>query len=338
MAKKRHAKIAVAVYGPCLVAALFASWSQLPATADELVVTAREVDDRKAVFATVRSIDVALARARIGGTVEALAVDEGSLVGAGDLLGRVVDPKLPLELAAVDARIRALESQRQLADLELKRIRSLRATGTASQARLEQAVAESDSASAALAAMRSERAVVAARLAEGDILAPQGGRVLRVHVTEKSVVTAGETIATLATEAYILRLELPERHARFFTVGDRVLVGARGMAEPAPEDRAALTEGRIRQVYPEIIQGRVIADATAPGLGQYFVGERVRVLVATGRRAAIVIPEDYLIIRDGLSYVRLNDGTETAVQTGFPADGGLEILTGLRPGDILVKP
>lgn len=338
MARKRHSRIVTAVRGPLLAAALIASGSQFPVAADELTVTVREVDDRKAVFATVRSIDVALARARIGGTVETLAVDEGSRVGTGDLLGRVIDPKLPLELAAVDSRIRALESQRQLADLDLKRIRSLRATGTASQARLEEAVAEFDSASAALAAMRSERAVVAARLAEGDILAPQGGRVLRVHVTEKSVVVAGETIATLATDAYVLRLELPERHARFLRVGDRVLVGARGMAEPAAEDRGALTEGEIRQIYPEIVQGRVIADATAPGLGDYFVGERVRVLVATGLRSTIVIPEDYLAIRDGLSYVRLNDGTETAVQTGFPVDGGREILTGIRPGDILVKP
>jgi multidrug efflux pump subunit AcrA (membrane-fusion protein) len=267
-----------------------------------------------------------------------LAVDEGSRVEAGALLGRVVDPKLPLELATIDARIRASDAQRHLADLELQRVRTLRATGAASQARFEQAVSEFDSASAALAAMRSERAVVVARLVEGDVLAPQGGRVLKVHVTEKSVVLAGETIATLATEIYILRLELPERHARFLKVGDQVWVGGRGMAEPAPDERAGLKDGRIRQIYPEIIQGRVIADATAPDLGDYFVGERVRVMVATGRRPAIMIPEDYLIHRDGLAYVRHSDGIETAVQTGFPADGGLEILTGLRPGDILVKP
>lgn len=306
--------------------------------ADELRIEQREVDDQKAVFATVQSIDMARARARIGGTIEVLSIDEGSDVVAGALIGRVVDQKLPLELAAIEARIRALESQRHLADLELQRVRALRTTGAASQARLDQALSEFDSANATLAAMRSERAVVAARLAEGDVIAPQGGRVLKVHVTEKSVVLPGETIATLATQSYILRLELPERHARFLKTGDKILVGGRGMAAPSSDERAEFRDGQIRQIYPEIAQGRVIADATAPGLGDYFVGERVRVLVATGRRPAIVIPDDYLMRREGVSYVRLADGTEAAVQSGFPVDGGIEILTGLRPGDILVKP
>ena len=49
------------------------------------------VEDQKAVFATVESVDVVAARARIGGTVAELAVDEGSPVVAGQLIARVVD-------------------------------------------------------------------------------------------------------------------------------------------------------------------------------------------------------------------------------------------------------
>jgi len=334
VARRRGGAVLVVVHAMALA---FGLWPVAPA-AEELRVAQRLVTDRKAVFATVRSVDVASARARIGGTIETLAIDEGARAEAGALLGRVVDPKLPLEIAAIDARLRALEAQRRLADLELQRVRSLRTTGAASQARLDQAVAEFESANASIAAMRAERAAVAARLAEGDIIAPQAGRVLKVHVTEKSVILPGETVATIATENYILRLELPERHARFLDVGDRVLVGVRGMGAPAAGEAETLSAGTIRQIYPEIVQGRVIADAAVGGLGDYFVGERVRVLVATGRRAAITIPEDYLIRRDGLAYVRLSNGTEAAVQAGMPTDDGLEILTGIRSGDILVKP
>ena len=62
--------------------------------------------------------------------------------------------------------------------------------------------------------------------------------------------------------------------------GDTILVGARGLQQQdGPE---TLRRGRVALVYPQIDQGRVIADAVVEGLGDYFVGERTRVYVATG--------------------------------------------------------
>ena len=43
--------------------------------------------DDKAVFATVRSSDTAIARARLSGTIVALKVDEGAQVKRGQLIG-----------------------------------------------------------------------------------------------------------------------------------------------------------------------------------------------------------------------------------------------------------
>ena len=128
--------------------------------------------------------------------------------------------------------------------------------------------------------MGSDRDVVAQRMSEGAVLAPGAGRILRVPVSEGSVVLPGETIATLAEDHYILRLQLPERHARFMRAGDAVQIGARGL-----EDDGAKREGRVRLVYPEIEGGRVIADVEVPALGDDFVGERTRVYVNTGMRA-----------------------------------------------------
>ena len=61
------------------------------------------------------------------------------------------------------------------------------------------------------------------------MLAPGAGRVLSVPVSAGQVILPGETIATLAEDRYILRLQLPERHAQFMRAGDTVLIGARGM-------------------------------------------------------------------------------------------------------------
>lgn len=301
----------------------------------EFSVTMREVPDRKAVFATVQSLDVVAARARRGGTVRGLSVDEGSSVIAGHTIARVEDPKLGLELAAVDARIRSLEAQKQLAQVEFERLSALRKSGTISQARLDEAQTNLNVVTGNHAALIAERAVVAENLAEGAVLAPGDGRVLRVPVTEGTVVLPGESLAIIAAERYVLRIELPERHARFLREGDTVLVGARGLAADAEGD---LRSGRIVKVYPEMSNGRVVADAEIDELGDYFVGERTRVYVATGQRQAIVVPPEFLLRRYGVQYVIVKGEGEVMVQPGQRADDGIEILAGLKPGDILLKP
>jgi multidrug efflux pump subunit AcrA (membrane-fusion protein) len=99
-----------------------------------------------------------------------------------------------------------------------------------------------------------------------------------------------------------------------------------------------LREGRVRLVYPEIKGGRVMADVEVEKLGDYFVGERTRVYVTTGKREAIVIPPDYVFRRAGLNYVKLKDGTVVVVQPGEQRAEGLEILSGLKEGDVVVAP
>ncbi len=315
-------------------AAIVAAFLLLPgsATAEEFTVRSRPVADLKAVFGTVESVDQTLARSRIAGTVTGLAVDEGSRIELGQHLAVVADPKLPLQLTALDARIRSLESQHALAQLEYDRIAQLRQSGTVSQARLDEARTNLSVVIGDLAAQRAERAVVAEQLAEGAVLAPASGRVLRVDVVDGQVVMAGETVAVIATDHYVLRLRLPERHARFIEVGDPVQVGSRGL-EPAPE---RLAEGRIRQVYPEMEDGRVVADVEAAGIGGFFIGERARVYVATGERQAVIVPAEYLYKRFGLDYALVKGIGETVVQTGLPVDGGIEVLAGLEPGDVLL--
>jgi RND family efflux transporter MFP subunit len=298
----------------------------MPTQAQEFAVASRDVPDLKAVFATVESLHLTPARTRIGGTIGELAIQEGSRIEVGQRLAVVSDPKLPLQLAALDARIESLQAQQQLAGVELTRVKQLRQSGAASQARLDEAQTNLDVLGAELAAMQAERAVVIEQLAEGAVLAPANGRVLTVQVVNGTVVMPGETVATIAADAYVLRMRVPERHARFIREGDRGL-------ETTQE---TLAEGRVRLVYPELDQGRVIADVDVAGLGDFFVGERTRVFVSTGTRPAIVVPADHIHKRFGIAYVRIKDVGETVVQPGLPVEGGVEILSGLKPGDVLL--
>ncbi|MCC7017640.1 MAG: HlyD family efflux transporter periplasmic adaptor subunit [Rhodospirillales bacterium] len=319
-----------------VVAILALATNAASAAAEDFAVREKEIEDRKAVVATVESVDRIAARARIGGTIAKLVVDEGASVRRGDVLAEVVDPKLDSRRQAVEARIQALESQKKLAQTVLDRVAKLRETGAAAQARLDEAITGLRVVDRDLVAMIAERKVILQQQAEGAVLAPAGGRVLAVPVTGGAVVLPGETVAVIAATGYILRLHLPERHARFLRVGDRVQVGAAALEAAERTDK--LRTGRIVQVYPALRQGRVVADVDVEGLGDYFVGERVAVHVATGKRRTFVVPPEYLFRRYGLTLAKLKDGREVVVQPGLPADGGVEVLSGLADGDVLAKP
>jgi multidrug efflux pump subunit AcrA (membrane-fusion protein) len=239
-------------------------------------------------------------------------------------------------MQALQSRIQAQQAERDQAQIDFNRAQELRRSGVASQSQLDQAKTRLDVAERTLQALRSDRQVIEQQSAEGAVFAPGAGRVLRVPVAEGSVVLAGETIATMAADNYILRLQLPERHARFIKPGDAILIGARGMA--AGEGPETLRRGRVALVYPEIDHGRVIADVAVEGLGDYFVGERTRVYLATGTREALVVPEACVYRRFGVSYVKLANGTEVVVQLGMPVEGGVEVLAGLQEGDMVEAP
>ena len=161
---------------------------------------------------------------------------------------------------------------------------------------------------------------------------------LKVHITNGAVILPGEAVATIAAQGYVLRMRLPERHARFIRRGNEVQVESPAPDNAEPGNGRGLRTGIVQQVYPEMDQGRVVADVEVEGLGGFFVGERVRVYVTTGKRSTFIIPAGYLLSRFGLTYVRLKDGGDIVVQTGQRTGGAIEILSGIMAGDVLVAP
>ncbi|MCB1539741.1 MAG: efflux RND transporter periplasmic adaptor subunit [Rhodoblastus sp.] len=316
------------------LAALVVAATAQGAAAGEFAVHAQEIDDRKAVIASVEPVRQLVARARIGGTVAQLKIKEGDVVAAGQEIARVVDQKLSLQMQALDSRIRSQQAARDKAQADFDRVAELVRRGVSTQAQFDQGKAALDIAERNLSAIKSDRDVIVQQSAEGAVLAPGAGRVLTVPVSPGRVLLPGETVATIAEEQFILRMQLPERHARFMRAGDKVLMAARGQEGGLK----AAQEGKVRIVYPEITGGRVVADVDVPGLGTYFVGERTRVYVSTGKRRTIVVPAPAVFERAGVKFVRLKGGGEVVVQTGESTSDGIEILSGVADGDVLLTP
>ncbi|MBA4790811.1 MAG: efflux RND transporter periplasmic adaptor subunit [Rhizobiales bacterium] len=323
-----------------LAAALAAA--ALPARAADLALVPLAVPELKAVFGKVESRTVVPARARIGGTLRDIRISEGSEVRQGELIASVVDDKLALELNAADARIKELRSQLDNARTELDRNQQLLARGVVAQSRVDSVKTQFDVAANQVTAAEADKAVIEQRVREGAILAPASGRVLTVPVTLGSVILAGEEIARVASGGYFLRLSLPERHAADIQEGSTVEIGQRGLAPGEPD---AARTGRVAKVYPEIADGRVIADVEMADIGDYFVNERILVRIPVGERRVLAVPPQAISTRHGIDYVRLAapGGTrEVAVIPGeriATAQGPrVEILTGLRAGDTILLP
>lgn len=302
---------------------------------ERLTVTESAVADYKPVAATVTTRRMGEARARIGGTLVRLNVKEGDQVREGQVVAVVADQRLKLETQSYAAQTAAAAALATRADADLSRIQTLYDKGIYARARLDQAEADARSARGALAAARAQQAASAELEAQGAILAPAPGRVLHADVPVGSVITPGQTVVTVTAGEPLLRLEIPEADAHALRVGETVRID--------PNDLPGATVGTIVRVYPAVTAGLVTADISAPNLTSDLVGQRVRVMVKVGERRAITVPPRFVATRYGVDYVRVLDKTgragDVAVQLAPRSDPNrIEVLSGLRSGDVIVGP
>ncbi len=306
-----------------------------PARGERLTVAGQTIDAVKPASAVVASRDLGEARARIPGTLVRLNVREGDVVRQGQVIGVVVDARVGMETAALGAQVAAVEAEAVRARGDLSRVQTLFDRGFYAQARLDQARAASQAADAQVRAARAQRSASAETGAQGSILAPASGRVLTADVPSGSVVSAGQSVATITAGPLVLRLELPEAQGRNLRVGQTVVV--------SPGDLPGAGVGTITQIYPASIAGRTTADISVAGLTSERVGQRVTVQVPVGQRRALVVPRRFVSTRYGIDFVRTVDRagrvSEAPVQLAGPVGTDrVEVLSGLAAGDVVLAP
>jgi RND family efflux transporter MFP subunit len=311
-----------------LIAGLLAAGS---ASAGALTLTPEPITEWKPIYGTVEPRNEVPARARIGGLIAELLVTEGDDVTAGQRIATVHDEKIGFQITAYDAQIEALRAQLATAEAELGRGETLVERGVTTRQQVDQLRTTVDVTRGQLASVEAGRAVVVQQAAEGDVLAPEDGRVLKVPVTRGAVVLAGEPVATIGSGGLFLRLSVPERHASALKEGDTIRIGAGGAA----------TEGRLAKVYPEIEGGRVTVDVEVPELPGAFINARVPVELPVGERQVLLVPAAAVATRSGIDFVTvIESGAEVAraVVLGEPVGDRVEVLTGLRAGDEILVP
>jgi len=306
------------------------------AQAETVTLSPTQITEWKAVQARVESRDIVPARARIGGVIEELTVSEGDLVTAGQQLGLVKDDKIAFQIAAIDAQLAAYAAQLETAEAEFARGETLVSQGVVTRQRLAQLSTDVEVTRNQIAAAQANRAVLTQQETEGAVVAPAAGRVLTVPGSRGAVILPGEPVVTIGSGGFFLRLAVPERFAGNLQAGAEIRIATADGEEA----------GRLAKIYPQIDNGRVIADVEVDKLDTAFVNARILVEVPIGTRTALLAPMDAVVNRHGIDFITVEDHAGTAVERavilGAAQDGDnaglIEVISGVAAGDKVVRP
>jgi membrane fusion protein, multidrug efflux system len=168
----------------------------------------------------------------VEGTVIKLGFENGQLVHAGDLL-------IELDSTVEQAQLKSAESQLVLAKLQANRSQELLNKQTISQAELDQATAQLNSAEASVAGLQ-------ATIAKKHLTAPFDGRVGIRTVNLGQFVTRGQALVPLEKlDQLYVNFTLPERDIAKVKSGETV----RLQVDAYPDRKF---EGKVNAVSPEV--------------------------------------------------------------------------------------
>lgn len=256
------------------------------------------------------------------GRVQELLFTEGQRVAAGEALIRI-------DASLLAAQAERAEADSVLAQQQLARVRRLREENAASAADLERAQATAQSAAAALSVLRIQ-------VARSTVRAPFAGVVGQRFVSVGDYVTPATSLLTLqTTDPQRAVIEVPERYAADLRRGQTV-----EFTIAARPDRSftAVVEFIDPVVQPDTRTITVKARAANPD-GALKSGMFIESSLGLAERQAVVVPEDAIMtLRTGYVAWAVVEGraTRREVELGARSPGRVEVLSGIRAGELVV--
>jgi RND family efflux transporter MFP subunit len=296
----------------------------------------RQVVSTVTLTGTVEPERTARLVAQVEGEVELLAVREGDPVRSGQVLVRI-DPSR-LKAALDEARGDELAVQADLEDARrvLERDRVLFERQGIGKERLEKSETGVQRLEAALARSEARAAGLAAQLADTEVRAPFDGYVLERRVELGDVVKSGSPLLSIASRQAHVLVQVAEMDLTRLHLGDEVRL--------AVDSSGGEPIARISRIRPQVDPAtrtaavEVVPTADAPRL---LPGMLVRVTLTLARRNGVLAaPADAVLTRpDGSRTLFVVEG-DTAVQrkvsTGLEGGGWVEVLEGLKEGELVV--
>ncbi|HSJ09448.1 MAG TPA: efflux RND transporter periplasmic adaptor subunit [Longimicrobiales bacterium] len=269
---------------------------------------------------------------KLMGTVTAVHAREGDRVAAGAVLASIDARDLAAKEQQVAAGMAEAEAMRREALSHAERMRALFAEDAAPKAQLDAAETALARAEAAVRSAGAGAAELGAVRAYSQVRAPFNGIVVRRFVDVGAFAAPGAPLLTVQ-DASRLRVSVtasPDA-ARSLNRGDRVGAMIEGVPAEAVVEGVVPAGGNVYTINA-IVDNRV---------GAYMPGTSATLLLPQGTRDGIVIPERAVVRQADLAGVHVRTGSTTElrwIRLGRTTEDGVEVLAGLREGDVIVVP
>jgi membrane fusion protein (multidrug efflux system) len=277
-------------------------------------------------------------RAELGGSMVAVAVEEGQAVRRGALLGRIETRTLDDVRQSATSSLRSAESQLAVAQREAARAEQLVAAGALAARDLDLARSNVTAVEAQVADAKSRLASAERQLGDAVLNSPIAGIVSSRAVNVGDVVAVGTPLFTVIDPSSMrLEASVPSDNLSQLRVGAIVQFQVRGYEQ-------AFT-GRIERIAPQ-------ADPTTRQVPLYIAipnvgGRLVAGLFAEGRvvsttATGLVVPTNAVNEAGETSWVlRVTNGAteRVTVELGLrdPRTERVQVASGLREGDNLLR-
>lgn len=293
-----------------------------PLVKAEPATTVRFADRLEAV-GTARANEQVTLSAPVTERIVRLNFDDGSFVRRGQVIAVLQQAQQSAELNEIQARAR--EAQQQL-----DRVSALKDRGFATGARYDEQLAATQQA-------RAQARAVEAEIGERVIRAPFSGWVSLRNISVGAIAGQGTEIATIS-DLSTIKLDFTVPETLLSAIRPGLPIQARSAAYP---DRPF--NGTIHTIDPVIDPNTraVMVRARLPNPDRLLrPGMMLTVGIETAPRIALSVPE-LAVIGEGDSrfvYALGEDGAarRTPVRTGMRADGRIEIVEGLNPGQKVI--
>lgn len=303
-----------------------------PSPVEVVQVETGPITDGLMATATVRARNQAEIRARAGGIVAALDVEEGATVSAGDRLARIDQPTYQ---SLIDKAKAQLEKARR----DLRAAKALQARGVLPKQQVEDAEFQVRQARLEVRRLEDERKL-------GTVTAPIDGVVVSRAVERGEAISPGAPLFTVSDlSALEADLYVPERHLARIATGLKVDITADGIGD-------GRLEGRIERIAPTIDprsgtvkvtvalgDGRTEPDSAPDGRrlrpGMYI---QARIVLDT-RQDAVLVPRRAIIYDNDRPFAfRIEDGVarKLALELGYADRDVLEVRSPVAAGDTVI--
>lgn len=273
---------------------------------------------------------------QVGGKIISRSVDVGSQVSAGQVLLAIDAIDVGQKVNAGKAQVERAESQERLAQADLVRYRQLYEVSAISKAQYDQVVMQYESAVSAVKEARANMAQLDNMLDYTNLTSDVSGTVSAITAEAGQVVAAGQTIVTLVQDGNMeVEIAVPENRLSDIQVGSSADVTfwakENVIAHGVVREIAPMADQTVRTYRVRVAIGDMPQDVQ--------LGMTAKVLFGAKADTTLTIPLSAIyqsgdtptvwVVRDGVA-------TLTTIKTGRFSGNSIEVVKGLRSGDIVI--